>query len=189
MTHLQQFIASLAGSLAWPVAAAVIVLLLRKPLARFLDQAESVQVKAAGIEAQLSRGLDKAGVGVAVAVAETNAGNSGKSLSMEGLSKLAVENPAAAILQGYEALEAELRDILGAPEPGADRTYLPTAAVREAAAKDLVHESSVAAVDGLAVMRDLVAHGGADRVTPDQAREYLAFVNATIYALRHPGRS
>ena len=40
------------------------------------------------------------------------------------------------------------------------------------------------AVEGITVMRNLTAHGRANEVTVERARDYLALVDAVLYTLR-----
>jgi hypothetical protein len=42
----------------------------------------------------------------------------------------------------------------------------------------------VNAIEGISVMRNLAAHGSAREISSEQAMEYLALVDAVLYALK-----
>ncbi|MFL6129388.1 MAG: hypothetical protein ACJ73E_10035 [Mycobacteriales bacterium] len=87
-------------------------------------------------------------------------------------------------LQAFERLEWRLRQILANTDYQSHAAAGgPTRLVREAASKGLVTEATVNAVDGVAVLRNLVAHGGVEDVSTDKAVEYLALVSAVLYAI------
>jgi hypothetical protein len=48
----------------------------------------------------------------------------------------------------------------------------------------LVNEETVRAIEGLGVLRNLVAHGRAGETTPERAADYLALVDAVMYTLK-----
>ena len=50
--------------------------------------------------------------------------------------------------------------------------------------KQLITGESLQAVEGITVLRNRAAHGSAREITTEQAEEYLALVDAIIYALR-----
>jgi len=185
-----QFVASIVQSIAWPVAMVVLALTFRTPLTELIQRLTAI--KGPGVEVVAEARLSAASAvvsAVADSVHESRVGAPQDQFGFEHLWALAETQPASAVLQAYEVVEIVLRGILGAPELGSGDNYLPTKAVRVAAEKGLVEESSIAAVDGLAVLRDLVVHGGAGDVTSQKAGEYVSLVFATVYALRHPRRS
>ena len=97
-------------------------------------------------------------------------------------------------MEAYARVENELRRMLldagvleGETRAGAVRL------ARIAAERELVTPETVRAIEGISVMRNLVAHRTADLhgrvdVTPEQARDYLALADAVLYAIRNPPR-
>jgi hypothetical protein len=48
----------------------------------------------------------------------------------------------------------------------------------------LISEETFRAVGGLAVLRELAAHGHDDTISADRARDYLVLADAVLYALQ-----
>jgi len=93
------------------------------------------------------------------------------------------DDPSSAITQSFGAVDVALRELLSSagklvPVGSGD----PAAVARFARDQGLVPESLVRAVDGLARLRNLAAADPA-RVTRDQAVNYLALVDALLYAI------
>jgi hypothetical protein len=100
------------------------------------------------------------------------------------LSELAHRNPTGAVLAAYANLTTVLEGI--AQEAGISvdprrRTASGLAAI--AANRGIITEASAESVRGVTVMRNLAAHSGAGRISPSEALEYLALVDATLYSL------
>ena len=95
--------------------------------------------------------------------------------------------PPVAVLAAYVGLEHELQRMLATSD-------LPTEEIQQARSgvqlarlahrKGLITAESVNAISGVAVLRNLVAHGSGSNITPQQANEYLALIDAIMYALR-----
>jgi hypothetical protein len=101
------------------------------------------------------------------------------------LAATARREPAVAVLEGYIRLERELRTLLhSAGDSKASEGLSGMALARALAEKGLVTPETVNALDGLTVLRNLVAHGRTDEVTEERARDYLALVDALAYAIR-----
>lgn len=180
------FIARMTGSLAWPMVAVVVVLILRKPIITMLTTGPLKRIKAGPLEVEIDRGL-----------AETEAALEASGASPPPMSEgsvqweLAVEverAPAIAVLQAYTSLERELREIaqsLDLDLPG------HASAVRMAqvlAKRQVISAATATAVESLSVLRNLVAHGREREVTKEQAAEYLALCDATLFAVRQNHR-
>lgn len=177
------FIASLVASLAWPVSFLVVALVLRKHLPELLRALKKVKVS--GLELELER--TRVDVQEALSAHEVPVGETGHELPRMD-SQHVGGDPTTAILSSYASLEDDLRRRLH--EAGIDApdhssaTQLAAIGAREG----LFAESAVEAVKGVSVMRNLVAHGRADRVSSQEATEYAALVEATLFTLRTPPR-
>ena len=57
------------------------------------------------------------------------------------------------------------------------------ALARMARQRDLISDETLAAIEGLSVLRDLTVHSGGD-IGVGRARDYLALADAVLYALR-----
>lgn len=178
MTVLE-FIASLVSSLAWPASLVIVVLVLRKHLPGLLSALKKVKVS--GLELELER--TRIDVQEALSAQQTPAGETEHELPAVD-SKQVVGDAAIAILASYAVLEDDLRKRLR--DAGVDTPERSSATQMAAvgAREGLFAESAVEAVKGVSVMRNLVAHGRADRVTTQEAEEYAALVDATLFALR-----
>lgn len=175
---LLEFIADIVASLAWPVAIVVAMLLLRRYIPDTLRALR--RVKISGFELE----LEKTRAEVQEALFEQGGRGAEPVQGVEDLTlKASKQDPVASILGSYAALESELRKRLalaGVPDiEGKTAVQLVTIGVR----KGVFGEASADAVRGIAVMRNLAAHGRADRVTVQEAVEYASLVEATIYAL------
>ena len=93
---------------------------------------------------------------------------------------LADTAPDLAVLDGYRRMEDALRRRVGGYE-GEDvegPRWNARRLARRAAELGILNEELVKAVDGLAELRNLVAHTARPDVTPERAREYLTLVQA-----------
>jgi hypothetical protein len=177
------FAASVVHSLAWPAGAVVIVTVLRRPISATLGRgvrrlrAGPVEVEfaeeLAEVRAELSRSPE-------LAAAEIPALAEGLP---EDLARLADVSPQAAVMAAFSRIEARLVEVLdnaGAPSYSAAGGR---ALARLARRHELISDETLAVVEGLAVLRNLAAHGG-ENVSVGRARDYLALANAVLYVLR-----
>jgi hypothetical protein len=184
-----EFIAALASALGWPLAVVVIVLVLRQPIARMLTERPPRRVKAGPFEAEWGQALAQAETEVqglpASGKSEIAAGGSLR----EELKAEAHTAPAVAVLEAFARVEGELRSIVMSVDPEVAR-MAPGAVLlaRVAAQTGRISAETVRAVEGIAVLRNLSAHGGAREVTTEQALDYLDLVDAVLFTLRAPRR-
>lgn len=177
------FISRMTGSLAWPLAAVIGVLVFRRPITNLLAHAPLKRFKAGPIEVEIDRSL---------AEAETTLEAGGvipppvvsEGMLVDELSVEAVRVPAVAILEAHHAVERELRDMVASLDIQAPESVGAVRLARLAAQAGAISEESVRAVDTISVLRNLIAHGGAREVTKEQAQEYLTFADAVLIALR-----
>ncbi len=175
-----EFIAALVRALAWPGVVLVVVLMFRLQLAKLLARPLR-SLRAGALElnwdlraAELQTELDDS----------PNSGQEGPSGATADLASLAAATPVAAVLQAFGRIEDRLRELL-VDQPG------PGSAVqlaRRAANLDLISPEAVKAVEGAAVLRNLAAHGESTDLDEARAQDYLALVDAVLFALSRPPR-
>lgn len=100
----------MTGSLAWPLAIVIGVLVLRRPIANLLAQAPLKRLKAGPFEVEIDRGVAEAETTLEagrVIPPPLSEGSIREELSVE-----VVRAPAVAVLQAHHAVERELRDVV-----------------------------------------------------------------------------
>ncbi len=175
-----EFIAALVKALAWPVVVVVVVLLFRRQLAKLLGQPLR-SLRAGPLEANWD--LQAAELRTELADS-TSPGPDGSSGATTDLAPLAATAPVAAVLQAFSRIEDRLHELL-ADEPGRGSALQ---LARRASDLRLISPEAVRAVEGAAVLRNLVAHGGPTDLDEPRARDYLALVDAVLFALHSPPR-
>jgi hypothetical protein len=183
----QAFVASLVQSLAWPAGVATVVIVLRKPIAAVLGQgvrrlkAGPVEVEFDQVQAEVREDLARSPELAEAAPAEGQASAPATSLDKE-LSRLAELSPEAAVMEASRRIEyrlAEMLDDAGVPH----RRIGLRGLARLAQEHGLISDETLAAIEGMSVLRNLVAHVRGD-IGVDRARDYLALADAVLYALR-----
>jgi hypothetical protein len=102
----------------------------------------------------------------------------------EDLASTITQDPAMAVFTGYVRLERALYELLRSAGQASDGRRSSRELARQAANLGLIAPETLNAFEGLTVLRNLVAHGRSDEVTEDRARDYLALVDALLYAIR-----
>jgi len=181
-----EFISRMTGSLAWPLAAVIGILIFRRPIKDLLTRAPLKRLKAGPFEVEIDRSL---------AEAETTLEASGvtpppvtESSIRQELATEAVRAPAVAILEAHHAVERELRDLVVSLDVPVSDSASAVRLARLAAERGAISEQSARAVEAITVLRNLVAHGGARDVTNEQAEEYLAYADAVLFAISQDRR-
>ena len=183
----QAFVASLVQSLAWPAGVATVVIVLRKPITAVLGQgvrrlkAGPVEVEFDQVQAEVREELARSPELAEAAPAEGQASAPATSLDKE-LSRLAELSPEAAVMEASRRIEyrlAEMLDDAGVPH----RRIGLRGLARLAQEHGLISDETLAAIEGMSVLRNLVAHVRGD-IGVDRARDYLALADAVLYALR-----
>ncbi len=179
--------ASLVQSLVWPAAVIVIVVFLRKPIRAALSHALLRRVKAGPVELEfdqlqaevreeLARSPELAKAPVPASVPSLR----------EELSRLAEISPPSAVMEAFKRIEyrlVEMVEMSDSPGTPPRRTQGSLGLARMARERDLISDETLAAIQGMSVLRNLAAHSGAD-ISVDRARDYLALADAVLYALR-----
>jgi hypothetical protein len=184
-----QFIASLIGSLAWPLGVVTIAVIFRDQIRRLLTRPVSgVRVGPFEMKWDLERVEVAASVGPQPAVVSDV--GVGPATSVIDLSVSTVTtSPIGAVLAAHAAIEKELRDLVTKAVPNDSAARAPMRQLlRIAADHGLITPETANAVEGITVMRNLAAHGQASEVTPERAQDYLALAEAVLYTLRQKPR-
>jgi hypothetical protein len=177
------FIASLAHAFAWPLLIGAIVWTLRSQLRTLvgdlgdrLSRVEARGIVFTFVAAEARAALDEAGVTPAVDSVPEPASPPG-----------ARSRHARDVLVAYAEVERELRQRLAAAAPSVPDEAFKYGALRLAilaSGAGLIAPETVRAVNGVAVLRNLVA-SGSQQVDAKEAAEYRALVDATLYAIRN----
>lgn len=197
----EQFIASLVASLAWPAAAASMVFFLRRPIARLLRDRHVQYLEAGPSGVKLSffdDRIEDAQKELAEASSEQSEATkpspdqiaglaSAQSDFMEEMRQLAKVAPRAVVLESFARLEEELRRTVRTT--GQERSrYRGTISARNlarmAVEQGLLTPSEAAAVDDVAVVRNVLSHEGAsNEFDADRALSYAAVVSQLIKSI------
>ena len=177
-----QLVASLVQSLAWPVFGFLIAVVLRRPIARLLGDRPPRKVKAGPFEVEWDRVLAEAEKDIEAGPPPTRPSVAPPVRPSEELAAEAANAPAIAVLEAHSILERALRAIV-ADLPESDKPLSAVGLARLAERHHRMETATVRAVEGVTVMRNLAAHGSAREITSEQAQEYLALVDAVLFAL------
>ncbi len=183
------FVAALVDSLAWPVAV-VVLLVVFKPVVLQLVTGGVRRWKAgpSGLEVEYwerETNEIKETIVQQLPAEPEDRFLTGGGLLTEELTDLAHVSPSAVVVEAFSRIEVELRQILTSNEISIDHKSTRQLALL-ANQQDLITSESVTAVEGLAALRNLAAHGRAnERLDQDRAIEYLHLADAVLYALRN----
>jgi hypothetical protein len=173
------------SSIAWPVTVLIIVILFRKSFSEMLSgplqrlKAGPVEAVWRDIESEVKADLSR----------EPNSAESftpRNDVAAE-LASLAERVPSTAVLEAYERVRSTLIDVAENPpiDQQLDLKRLSAPSLAELANQHgRIRAETVQAVEGLGVLRNLVAHGQGRQVTTDRALDYLTLVDATLFAIR-----
>lgn len=179
-----EFVAAIVRALAWPTALLAVVLLLRSAIVELLGREGLRRLKAGPLEAEWERELIRTEAQLDIASRGEIPATDTQSKLSEELIEVARQTPSTAVLEAYDHIERELRQVLEKAQiPGAERLGGSRLA-HLAAEHNLISPADAHAVEGVTVLRNLAAHGRGD-VSEQRALEYLTLVDAVLYALRH----
>lgn len=186
-------IVDLVTGLAWPIAVVWIVLAFRREI-RDVLHARKASVKAGPFEL----GFEQALVEVEAAVASGGevrrrdrpgvATPLGLDEAVRSLAGRAETSPIEVVIGAFALVERALRDRLAVA--GVDvadaRTAVQLASL--AASAGLITPETVNSVQGVAVLRNLAAHGHGGEIDREKALDYLALIEGTLYAIHQTPR-
>jgi hypothetical protein len=164
----------------------VLACVFRRQLSKLLDSDRLRRLHAGPIDFVFDRQLAK--VEESVAREMLVEGEESQLLASE-LRETAVVAPATAVLEATDRLERELATLIQDAGEWVVAGSGLVAFAREALDHDLITPETASAVKGIAVLRNLAAHDRMARLSAVQAQEYLALVDATIFAVRQGTRA
>lgn len=185
MSDWQQFIAALANSLAWPVSAVLIALLIRKPIFNLIERI--TEMSGFGVSAKFDHRLAKTAEAVVTS-------QQGKALSApavsDALMELAERSPRTAILEGWLSLESHLKTMLAAKgnRDASLKTRSPGILLEMAVKEGLISRDTYDSLNGLRVLRNLAVHGKAEDLTFEKAKEFLVLADAMEMVLKRSSK-
>jgi hypothetical protein len=179
-----ELIARLASALAWPIAAVIGVIVLRKSIAQLVAHRPPQRVKAGPFEVEWDRLLAETEKEVEAEIPGSPQTNKHTAGVANELSPAAEEAPLAAVQEAYATVERELRKIIDRAGGESSSDLGAVGLARLAERKGCINAETLRAVEGLSVMRNLAVHGGGRQLTPEQASEYLALVDGVLFAMR-----
>ncbi len=186
-----EFIASLIGSLAWPLVVVVVALLFRSKIIELLTPAIR-RLKAGPFEVEWDRAISEAEVDLeqpGLSPIEASMRFSG-SLAKE-LGGLARSMPTAAILEAAARVEGELGSMVSTALTARGVQMPPTPGLgglaRLGQQHDVITEETARAIEGIAVLRNMAAHGRATDTTAERALDYLHLADSVMYAISAQG--
>ena len=186
-----QFIASIVGSVAWPITVLVIILLLRKHLIRLLSKLTSL--KYGDLEAKFDSGLDRAESDllslppVARETIDRDRSATDHILKLQVISATKLP-PHLEIIEAWRAVERELRNYAESRGIRAASTTPLLLLLRVLSNKEYLNPILISLINELRTLRNFASHAAeSDQITPEQARRYLettAQVIQQLHALR-----
>jgi len=184
-----EFIAALVGSLAWPIVVLIVAVIFRRQFSALLAR-PLASLRAGPLEAVWDRQV--AEVEAELPGPQSSVTESRAAAGTDRLREVARAAPAAAVMGAFSEIEEQLHQILvdGGVEPGRGGA---TQMARRALEAGLVQPEILKAVEGVAVLRNLAAHGRESDLDQARALDYLALTDAVSFALSHrphpPSRS
>lgn len=186
-----EFVASLVGSLAWPVAVVALLIVFRPVLSELASGGvKRWKAGPSGVEVEYwdrETTEVKAAIREQLAEGERPAALTDGSLSEE-LAAVIAASPSAAVVEAFSRIEIELRRIVVNAAVASDDEVARMSARRLsllALDHDLITAESANGIEGLAVMRNLAAHGAANtELDESRALEFVHLTDAILFALR-----
>ena len=162
----QAFVASLVQSLAWPAGVLAVVIVLRKPIGVALGRgvrrvkAGPVEVEFDQLQAEVREELARSPELAEAQVQSSYQAPLWPAACSEELAGLAEISPGAAVVAAYQPDRgpAEPRCSIAPARAGPLVRRARAALARLARQHDLISDETLAAIEGLSVLRDLTAH-------------------------------
>jgi len=180
----REFVASLVGSLAWPIAVVALLALLSGQLAGLLADARLSRLKVGPGGAELE--WDRAVAEVAARSVRALPTQDRLDNELDNLERMATRTPGAAMQQAFALVERELRRLI--EERNVDllaNDRSPHILIKSAYRGGAITKETGEALRGLVTLRDLAARDPSG-VTHEKAADYLILVRAVLYALSRP---
>lgn len=176
--------------LAWPVVVLVLGFVFRKQiqalLSRPMEHVEVGPIRAtwAHVMAEVKATVEEMPVTAKPPDTEKAQANIGERMKAVTLKQLVRTDPGTAVLIAHDLIYRQLQEMTG-QDFGISTTLpkTPFSLARDARARGLISDETLNAIMGMSRLRNIVAHGGADQVTPDRAQEYVAQVEPILWVL------
>lgn len=192
----REFVASIVGSLAWPVSVAVVVLLLRRQIRALLEgRIKSLRAGPVLVEFWEEKVVE---VGASIALGEVAAAGppgtpsrpetqpSGEEAWLEHAAALAEKVPVVAVIDSFRLVLARLEEIAvaaGLPD------MLPATVYADMLQREgLITAAQESAIRGLVVLRRVAGNddGSGLAVTVEQARDFVQLARGVLRSLARP---
>ncbi|GAA1737775.1 hypothetical protein [Aeromicrobium alkaliterrae] len=196
----REFISDLVGSVAWPLAILILVLLSRKYIAAAFAAAgppKRLKVGTSGVEVEFEQRVREARTRLELsepdakipAVIDGGDASGGRYAGITFLSTmetLALAYPSAAVLMSFIRLEQVFRDCLSDRIPVTGRPLTMRSMISFAESQNLLSQTELALLKDHVALRNAIAHGQRLEVdmTPSAAMEYAEFAYETAVSLR-----
>ena len=195
-----EFISSLVGSLAWPAAVILLVVILRQPLGKMLNErpVKTFEAGPTGVRVVFDETLAEARTELVEARTERPDLPTGGQVELPSddaeaaddfmyeMKQLAEVAPSAVILESFARLERALREALETDFPdGHSRRRFASARelARRAVELEFITPSESAAFADIAVLRSLIAHGRPADLDADRALSYASVVRQLMISI------
>jgi len=188
------FIASLVSSLAWPGVVVAILVIFRRQFGTMLERLSRVRIGAGG-DGDPDWNQTEAAVRQSLGLARPSlpAGPAGSPGARSGSQPGASRPPQALVEDRWQALTAELRDVVLRSGSVSDEQLasfgfdqLLEAALRAG----LLDSATMRSLDGLRSLHNLARSGdGPDRLGERQAQEFAVLADAVSYTMRRDRRT
>lgn len=177
----REFIAELVSALAWPITIVAALVLLRRPLERWMHERPS-RIKAGPVEVEWDSVISKVQADLdQPGVPDPAASTSPAETQDRDLYLLARATPPMAIVEACRRVEVDLRRRLAAIDVEVPQEGL-NALAQLAYRHGLINEATQRSIAGLVTLRNLAVHAP-DRVSAEEALEFVALAEATLYAI------
>lgn len=192
MSDWQEFIASLIGSLAWPMAVLVLAWMFRSSLGRLLSgNIKRWKAGPAGLEVEywekaIAEARQELAQDRASTPAEVAAAEEGPREFRDEMTELAVISPRSAVMESFRRVELQLRSMLELVGVEQVRPTGARAMAETAVQHGLITAATLDAIRGMSTLRNLAAHGHGDsEIDQVRALEFIDLAEAVLFALEH----
>lgn len=179
-----ELLAALVGSLAWPLAVLIVALIFRHQLAALLAR-PFTHVKAGPFEVTWDREIAEVEAELESPPPLDDRPQREPPTDRD-LIELATTIPRLAVLEAFARMVEQLRELLAGGGIDGDRGTARMLA-RRALDAGLIPPETMRAIEGLAALRNLAAHGRARDIDEGRALDYIAQAGAVRHALTQHG--
>jgi hypothetical protein len=169
-------LAEMTKALAWPVATLVLALLFRQPIISLVSGLKLRRLKGKDWEAEFGQALEEARREIP---APTEAPRELSELAPKLQGSIAT-SPSQAILRAWNEVEGFL--VSSVAQEIAPSGFVVPDVVESLVEKGIIERSTRDAIVSLYHLRNLATHAPSERISPLQAREFVAMASAVKWA-------